>query len=105
MRVKRSVGAVGDSKHACLAWMCAVASEAVHARVSEDVVVGLGFAMMPNPEECCVWEPLSVGTLHRGDRGLGWGDAEEGGAGAWCGEGVKQRGGYGRTGGRGGASV
>ena len=46
MRVKRSVGAVEDSKHACLAWMYAVASEAVHARVSEDVVVGLGFAMM-----------------------------------------------------------
>ena len=35
-------GAVGDSKHACLAWMYAVASEAVHARVSEDVVVGFG---------------------------------------------------------------
>ena len=68
MRVKRSVGAVGDSKHACLAWMCAVASEAVHARVSEDVVVGLGFAMMPNPEECCVWEPLLAGTLHRRSR-------------------------------------
>ena len=71
MRVKRSVGAVGDSKHACLAWMYAVASEAVHARVSEDVVVGLGVC-----NDAQILRSVVFGSRYRlvhcmGDRGLG----------------------------------